>query len=236
MCVINWVLLLDFIKVLLSWPPVIGVLAITFFVMFREKIGSFIDDVEELGMGGAKVQRQVSIPLPELKLPGATDADAVPVPPQAGVQQPGPPNRTVSQESRDLMGPDFNFEPAIDFMLQEPGRAIDEFIEQAFIANSERAFANIFGTQVQALEYLNNVGMPVPMPDILPFFQAHLERGKHLTEPHNIESFTGFLENVGFIKNVGASDGPLLQITPRGKRFLAYIKQFYPNTWNTQSL
>ncbi|MDO8778938.1 MAG: hypothetical protein Q7K57_61505 [Burkholderiaceae bacterium] len=243
MCEINWVLLLDFIKVLLSWPPVIGLLAITFMLMFRARIEAFIDDVEEVGMGGAKLlkgQRQATLHKTEFKLPGASETESAPVaqPPaqQGEAQQPELPNRTVSQETRELMGSTADYDAAMDYMLKEPGRALDEYVEQTFIASTERAFAHIYGTQIQALEYLNNVGVPVPLSDILPFFQAHLERGKHLSEPITLEIFTSFLENTGLTKNVGTPDGPLLQITHRGKRFLAYIKQFYPAIWNTQAL
>lgn len=243
MCVINWVLLLDFIKVLLSWPPVIGLLAITFMLMFRARIEAFIDDVEEVGMGGAKLlkgQRQANLHTAEFKLPGATEPELAPVAEPAAeqgeVQQPEAPNRTVSQETRDLMGSTADYDAAMDYMLKEPGRALDEYIEQTFVAGTERAFAHIYGTQIQALEYLNSVGVPVPLTDILPFFQTHLERGKHLSNPATLEAFTGFLENTSLIKNVGTPDGPLLQITHRGKRFLAYIKQFYPDNWNTQPL
>ncbi len=256
MCEINWLLLLDFIKVLLSWPPVIGLLAITFMLMFRARIEAFIDDVEEVGMGGAKLlkgQRQATLQPTAFKLPGDTETESPPAaqqtppapdpqpaqqPPseQENLQPPEPPNRTVSQESRDLMQSTADFDAAIDYMLKEPGRALDEYIEQTFVAGSERAFAHIYGTQIQALEYLNSVGVPVPLTDLLPFFQTHLERSKHLSEPNNLEAFTGFLENNSLIKNAGTPDGPLLQITHRGKRFLAYIKQFYPTTWNTQVL
>jgi hypothetical protein len=59
MCSVDWTLLVEYLKVFLSWPPILLLIVICLVRNFRAEIGRLIDRVRRLSGGGAAVDLEV---------------------------------------------------------------------------------------------------------------------------------------------------------------------------------
>ncbi|MEM5382618.1 hypothetical protein VSR68_03305 [Paraburkholderia phymatum] len=61
MCSVNWSLVLEYLKVFLSWPVVVGIGAIVGVVHFRDEFRSLVNRIASLEIGGAKLMTQQAV-------------------------------------------------------------------------------------------------------------------------------------------------------------------------------
>lgn len=55
MCVVNWNLILEFTKVFVSWPMLIGILGILSVFIFKKQIGNLIDRIDKAKFPGGSI-------------------------------------------------------------------------------------------------------------------------------------------------------------------------------------
>ena len=249
MCQVDWALLLEYLKVTFSWPPVIGALLIWFVRRFTVEISKLLDRIKglklpggsELILSGIEKQQEVAS-TPELLFPSS---DVTPVighaeltVPMPTVEASGhsglPPNKTYSDRVRALY-PAIDADALVEWMHANPGPSLDDYVDKVFQLQCERTFNIIFGTQVQALVYLDNATLTTPAPGaaFTSLYASHVELTGG-TPGRQLSEFMGFLVTSGLVRNVGTAEGPLYQITENGRQFLSYIRQYYPFQWNAK--
>ncbi|WP_144153280.1 hypothetical protein [Paraburkholderia sp. BCC1885] len=72
-CTVNWALLLEYLKVFLAWPVIVGIGAIVAVVLFRDEVKSLVNRIASFEIAGAKLVTQQAVP-------DAADAENVPAP------------------------------------------------------------------------------------------------------------------------------------------------------------
>src|SRR5437868_8818452 len=77
MCVLDWKILLDYLRVFLSWPPVVGVLVVCSLRLFHKEFGELIERI-----------RDVKTPIGSLTMQQPADSQ-VPLPPPDAPQVEG---------------------------------------------------------------------------------------------------------------------------------------------------
>ncbi len=252
MCEIDWAMLLEYIKVLFSWPPVIAILLFWFTHKFSQQISDLLTKIRGVKLpGGSELVLSETERLQEKATsPSIVFPESSSTPPPEGV---GTTRADISLPSPSLEasgGPsiDFNFSkrakglfPNVDiphvvkWMHQNPGPAFDDYIDKIFQLHCERTFGIIFGTQVDVLELL--AGIPKNSPTtgaaLFPIYERHITlTGK---SERSLHDFLGFLSVRGLIENTGSLEGPLYQITQGGREFLTHIKQYYPGFWSSKA-
>jgi hypothetical protein len=242
MCEVDWAMVLEYLKVFFSWPPVLALLLTFFILLFKRQIDIFISRITELKFPGGsatlkdKEQQQEAASSPEAIFPGP-DSALAPITGQGSntVAMVGGDaiNRSYSNRVKALF-PAVQPEPIIEWMHLNPGPSFEDYVDKIFQLTCERTFNMIFGTQVQVLIFLTNPTLdgPIPAAPLVPLFEQH--RKLIGTSDRPFSEFIGFLLTRDLIKNVGPEDGPLYQITGAGREFLAHIKQYYPFLWNTK--
>lgn len=257
MCGINWTTALEYLKVALSWPPLLTIFLFWFVRRFSQKIAELIDKIRLAEFGGSKftfegAAKQQEAALPPALLPQTEPAPVVP-PNTDHTQGTGKATANISMPMPTVHangGPTINFkysqrakhlypstdpEPFVQWMHLNPGPAFDDYIDKVLQLNYERTFNMIFGTQVQVLESLNDPTLHGPSPSAM--FVPHYERHLSLTgrSDRNFNDYLAFLVARNLVQNVGTPEGPLYQIAPAGKEFLGHIKQYYPLQWNSKA-
>jgi hypothetical protein len=235
MCEIEWLTVLEYLKVLLSWPPLLFVSGLLLAKRFDGNIRKLIDRVKSIGYpGGTATLTEVAQKVeaanpPSIDLPGA---DAAPIP-QAPAADPLAEvvNREFPQDLAVLL-PNANIGAAIEYARTNPGPTVSDFVEMAMRAGFERTFNLIYGTQTRLLEFLRASNAAHPIPDIAPFFEEHKQLSG--SDSAALPDFLHFLVSQGMLTNVGNAEGPLFRITEIGCRFLAHIKQYYGLRWDKQ--
>ncbi len=249
MCQIDWNLVLEYLKVVLSWPPVTALLLVLFVRRFSSELSKLIDRVRGLKLpGGSEVvlneieQQQEFATPPSLLFPSAAES-STPRRMHADLTAPSPTlemaghadgfvDRTYTDRVRALY-PAVNADAVVEWLHFNPGPSLDDYVDKVFQLQSERTFNIIFGTQILALVLMDDPARagPVPGADFASLYSRHVELtggspGRLLSE------FLGFLVVSGLAQNVGTVEGPLYQITENGREFLLYIRSHYPLQWN----
>jgi hypothetical protein len=248
MCRIDWSLLLEYLKVIFSWPPVLAMLLIWFVRRFNVQISKLLDRIKGVKLPGGseliliEIEKQQEAATPPDLFPSAADSStsgagsADLTVPMATLEAHGhaspTPNRAYSGRVGALY-PSVNADAVVEWMHLNPGPSLDDYVDKVFQLQCERTFNIIFGTQVLVLAYLENPVLTEPLPGsaLAPLFARHVELTGG-TPGRQFSDFLGFLVNSGYIQNVGTAEGPLYQITASGREFLKYIRQYYPLVWN----
>lgn len=114
---IDWRLTLEFLKVYASWPPVVGAIAIAFFLIFRDQIGDMLRRVQSAGAGPVSVRLSEQPTVPELStsfpttLSEAAQQEAAD-PSRGGMDQPSQPTSPkgeaceVAEDTEGAKNPD----------------------------------------------------------------------------------------------------------------------------------
>jgi hypothetical protein len=227
MCQLNWALILDYAKVILSWPPIALVIALVFFKRFQVSIQSFLNRATEANVLGQTVKaapptesQQDVQPATENRLAqatpgtGAAVAENVPLPPEL---QNDPQARL-----------------ALAYVMNNPVQTVVEYKRLIFSYNCERLFNSIYGTQISLLEFL--AARPteaISLPEIAPFHSAHQAlAGK--TE-YQLRDYVNFLLVFGVISAEGPPENQRYRISQQGVEFLSYIKANYAAVWNQRA-
>lgn len=227
MCEINWALLLDYAKVILSWPPIALVMALVFFKRFQVSIQNFLNRATEANVLGQTVkaapptelQRDVQ-PATENRLAqmtpgtGADVAENVPLP----LELQNDPQARL----------------AIAYVINNPAQTVVEYKRLVFSYNCERLFNSIYGTQINLLDFL--AARPtesISLPEIAPFHSAHQARAGKMD--YQLRDYIHFLLVFGVISSNGPPENLRYSISQQGVEFLSYIKAHYPAVWNQRA-
>ncbi len=236
MCEIDWVTFLEYLKLLLSWPPVIAGLVVWFSRRFSTAIASKLGNLKHVAVGSNsatfEVAQQAAAPV-QVELPGeaaSVDAEAAPV--AAATAGNGPViNWAITPEALELAA-DGDVQAAVQYAHHNPGPIVSEYLVLAARFHFERTFNLIFGSQISALEFLSNVGQPQDAAALMPYYEIHKERTEGKGE---YAAFIRFVFGQNLMQDVGGPGVPLYSITPIGKRFLEYIRSAYAQSWNTKA-
>lgn len=226
MCEINWQVLLEYIKVAFSWPPIALVIAILFISRFRGAIDDFLKRLIEGNIFGQAfkaappVQQTVSSGETEDRLAAAAEAN-----PEANVAQ----DQLPPELAGDPMAP-----VAVAYVRNNPAQTVIEYKRVLFAYNAERLFARIYGTQVALLEFLaSRPEVPVPLT-LLTQFHVEYQQKAGGTE-YQLRDYVNFLVGFGVIAVSGPENSYEYKITQHGVEFLSYIKANYPTNWNQRA-
>jgi hypothetical protein len=241
MCVVDWAMLLEYLKVLFSWPPMLAGVLIWFIQKYNTQISNLLIKIKGIELpNGTKVvlaeieQKQDTATTPEISLiegeQGAVNAGPQQAePPFAGTA--GEVNRTVTLRVVELY-PDIVPATLMDFMEKNPGPALSDYVDKVFQLHCERTYNIIFGTQIDVLSYLESVKIagPAPISALVEMFNRH----QALTQrtDRSMSDFLDFLEIKTFIHKVGIEGSTHYEITVAGTEFLAHIKANYPERWD----
>ncbi len=231
MCSVDWSMLLEYIKVLFSWPPVALVISVLLVARFRSAIDDFLKRIVEGNIFG-----QVFKAVPPPQQSGSTGAKqdqliiaAETTPPAAGGQQAEPQDALPPELAGDPQAP-----AAVAFVRANPGQTVIEYKKLLFAYNSERLFVRIFGTQIELLEFLaSRPETPTPLPLLTQFLDEHHKKANN-TE-YQLRDYVNFLVSFGVISVSGPENSFEYRITQHGVEFLSYIKSNYPTSWNDRS-
>lgn len=231
MCEVNWVLLLEYAKVIFAWPPIALVIALVFFKRFQLSIQGFLNRATEANVLGQTVkaappeaQREVQGTM-EDRLTQAAEAQST-----QGASIPPPEQVPLPPELQN----DPQAQLAIAYARNNPVETVIEYKRLLFNYNCERLFNSIYGTQISLLEFL--AARPteaVTLPEIAPFHSAH-QALVGRTE-YELRDYVHFLLVFGVVSADGVPESLRYRITQHGVEFLSYIKANYPAAWNQRA-
>jgi hypothetical protein len=231
MCTIDWALLLEYLKVALSWPPIAFLISLLVLGRFRSAIDDFLKRLVEGNIFGQVFK---AVPPSQQAVPsGATEnrlAVAAEVAPAA--------NNAAAQEAAEHLPPELagdSLAPAaVAYVKANPAETVIEYKRVLFAYNAERLFIRIYGTQVALLEYLASKGAtPVPLPDLAKFHEEHQQKSG--TTEYQLRDYVNFLVGFGVVAVSGVENDYEYRITQHGVEFLSYIKANYPTNWNQRA-
>lgn len=254
---VNWLVLLEYVKVALSWPPLVFIGVMVCLWRFQAEIARVIARLEKFKAGsveaviGAAQQAQAAKVETTFPLPGEGPGESLapPVPaavhqapqeqpgqlmPQGDAQEPAF-DWTIAEEAISLAPAGVDLNAVAHWVHRNPGPTVRDFVMTNSSLKAERCFNLIFGTQVDLLEYLRLSPGSHPLGDLMPFHEKHVALVA-APQPVAIHAYLAFLLNQGLMENVGPPEGPLYRLTRGGDWVLGYIKQFYPLVWNKRAL
>ena len=119
-------------------------------------------------------------------------------------------------------------EKVIEYIVNEPEKALNEYLRIHNLYIYEKAFTNIFGTQINLLEYLTSkADEGEKLVNLYIFYDNFTKKAISYTQTFNQYLF--FLENWEFIQIITCEDNEkIVKITPHGLDLLSYIKSQYP--------
>lgn len=213
-CALDWVLLLEYIKAFLSWPPMALVIAILFITRFRDAINDLLGRVVE----GKILGQEIKAAHPKQTAAVVEDMLA-----KASVGQ--VPASTPPTLPPELIG-DPNAPAAIEWVKNNPTETVVEYKKLMLSYGSERLFNRIYGTQIELLKFLAHSETPVHLKQLATFHEEH--QTKAGSAEYFIKDYVGFLLAFGVIKCEGEENSQVYSITNHGVEFLSYIKKHYP--------
>jgi hypothetical protein len=229
MCLLNWELLLEYLKVLFSWPPTALIFALIFIFVFRRAIHDFLARVSEGNLFGQTFK--AGPPTQQPSDPGATEgrlalaAEAHPQPSEAQQpQEPLPP-----ELANDPLAP-----AAITYVRNNAAQTVIEYKRLLFSYNSERLFNRIYGTQIALLEFLaSHPDEPVSLVRLVQFHQEHQHKAGSVE--YQLRDYVNFLVSFRVVSVSGPDHAQEYKITQHGLEFLSYIKANYTPIWNQRA-
>lgn len=230
MCVLNWELLLEYLKVLFSWPPIALVIAIIFVSRFRGAIDDFLNRVIEGNILG-----QAFKAVPPRQQPGGTAAteDRLAI---AAEAHPQPTN--VAQQVTEPLPTELANDPlapaAIAYVKSNPAQTVIEYKRLLFNLNAERLFNRIYGTQIAMLEFLaSQADKTASLMRLAQFHEEYLRKAG--SPDYQVRDYVNFLVGYGVVAISGPEHAQEYKITQHGVEFISYIKANYAATWNQRA-
>lgn len=143
-----------------------------------------------------------------------------------------PAKQEKSLKGNKIEGPK---EKAIQFILNEPEKALNEYLRINNLYKFEKGFINIFGTQINLLEYLTSkADEGEKLVNLYKFYDDFTKKAISYTQSFN--QYLAFLENWKFIQIVTREDNEkIVKITSHGLEFLSYIMSQYPAIYKTKT-
>ena len=191
---------------LFAWPAVV----VTVGVMFRREFGRFIDRTREIGLGGTRVVAQPSRPQTAAGGVGPGSAPQI-----VGRGPDDPVVQFAERQLRETLNLDAAGDPSLRVKMVL-GTAAQ--ISIAWLC--ERAYSNIFGSQIAALHFLNT--QPSAHRDVIRVnYDAAATSNPLFYEHYSFDQWLGFLVSQGLV----AVEGEHVSITDLGRIFLQYLVQ-----------
>lgn len=229
MCEIDWQTLLEYLKVLLSWPPIALVIASLFIARFK---GAIDDLLSRLVEGNILGQAFKAIP-PPLQQANATGVQEDRLALAAEAVPDNAAGHAEEQVPAELAG-DPGAVQAIAYVKANPAHTVIEYKKLLFAYNSERLFIRIYGTQIALLEFLaSRPDDPAPLTLLARFHDQHQQKAG--STDYQLRDYVNFLVSFGVINVTGPENSYLYTITQHGVEFLSYIKSNYPANWNDRA-
>lgn len=222
MCEIDWKILLEYLKVILSWPPI--ALVIAMLLIPRGAIGDFLKRVVQGNFFG----QEFKAVLPTQQTEGNVTEDGLTLAAK---------NNPQTQQETVVLPAELANEPyaqeAVNYVRNNPVETVIEYRRLSFNYNAERLFASIYGTQISLLEFLaSNPETPSNLGALVQFHDDHQRRTENTN--YQIRDYMNFLISQGVVKVSGEENAHQYYITEHGIQFLSYIKANYPLIWNTR--
>ncbi|HUX64673.1 hypothetical protein [Sulfuricella sp.] len=233
MCELNWLLLLEYAKVLFSWPPIALVIALVILARFRLAIQGFLNRATEANVLGQTVKAAPPIEL-QREVKGSTEDRLTQAAKVQSTQVAGaatPEHATLPPELQN----DPQAQLAITYVKNNPIQTVVEYKRLFLSYNYERLFNSVYGTQISLLEFLaSRPTESITLPEVAPFHSAH-QALVGRTE-YQLRDYVNFLVAFGVLSAEGPPDILRYRITQHGAEFLSYIKANYPSVWNQRAL
>jgi len=219
MCSIDWSMLLEFCKVVLSWPPIVLGIVLILIYCFSASIRKFLERIEEGEVAGVKIKMAKAL---QTSSPEVTELDparelvqavapAAPAPPQ---QVALPPDLAANAQAVRFF----------DLARQNPVEATKLAIATFERFQFERFLNYVFGSQVALLKHLRAKGSPASEAELQPFYRVALNAFERQT-PYSFEEYMHFLQNWNAVTRT--NDGQY-ELGSFGSSFLRYLEQAYP--------
>ncbi len=119
-------------------------------------------------------------------------------------------------------------EQAINYIRKNPEESFNIYLKTNNLFRFEKAFNNIFGTQINLLEYLTSkADEGEKLLNLYVFYDNFTKKAISYTQ--TFDQYLGFLESWKFIQIITREDKEkIIKITPHGLDLLFYIKSQYP--------
>jgi len=231
MCEVNWLLLLEYIKVILSWPPMAVLIAGLVIWRFRTPISDFLNRSVEANIFGQAIK---AVPPREQQQKTArASEDPIAKAAEEQIDESAKPAQALQ------LPPELANDPqaaiAVAWVQNNPATTVIEYRRLLFSYNAERLFNSIFGTQIWLLNFLaSRPDNPANLTQLAPFHEVHQKLSG--TTNYQIGDYVNFLVSFGVIVVGGSPEEPTYRISDYGLRFLSYIKANYPAGWNSRAL
>ncbi|MBI3776860.1 MAG: hypothetical protein HY273_15175 [Gammaproteobacteria bacterium] len=231
MCEFNWQLLLEYLKVVLGWPPVGLAIAILFTSRFKSAIDDFLKRLIEGNVLGQtfkaappRDQQNIAQRPDDLHTKATAAQQTVLTHPETELAESLPPELANDpQASAELA-----------YVRQHPAQTVLDYRRLLFSYNAERLFNSIYGTQISLLDSLaSRPSETITLAQLAQFHEAHQKQAKR-TE-YQLRDYVNFLVNFGVLAVKGPPHENTYTITQDGIEFLSYIKANYPLAWNQRT-
>ena len=196
-------IVLQYLKVFLSWPVITLALVIFFIKLFKDPISDFIRRLIKGEAYGVKFQ--ASSPAEQKKEAEKKEAEEIP----------------QIQSENELER----------YVKDNPKEAIKNIIDISRKFRFERIFNIIYGTQINLLVHLNTKGETGDKYiNLFSYYNDYIARSRLYSA--KIEDYFGFLHSMQLIEFFGEGTNFSVRITPEGAHFLSYIRSECPATFN----
>jgi hypothetical protein len=223
-CEVNWNMILEFLKIVLSGPPMALVIALLILGLFHFEIRGFLSRLVEGNVLGQSFRASP----PFERQPDRAPPEDDPLKKAAEVRSSDPVKLPPELES------DPQARAAIDFVRSNPVQTVIEYKRLLTHLNWERVFNLIYGTQVQLLSFL--AGRPSEGATMQELSSFHAQHQKEVgNTSYQLRDYLNFLRNFGLVDVEGPSDAMRFRISQYGLEFLSYIKSAYVEAWNRRS-
>lgn len=217
MCELDWPLILDYLKVILNWPPIALILGIIFFTFFKVGINNFLGRVTEGTIFGNSFKAS----------PQSPNAQST------GIEKLTQHNeKNVVDESHlieQLKKEEPDAENVIAFVKSNPAYTVIEYKKLLNNIQFERCFNAIYGTQISLLDTCLARDGKITYKDLMAFHNQHQNLSN--TNSYPLNQYIEFL--IGFNLTIPKFD--YFEITPIGASFLSYIKTAYQFAWDKKA-
>ena len=234
MCSIDWLIFLEYVKIIFSWPPIALIIALFLGTRFRTSVDNLIQRV----VGGEFLGQRFTAAAPNQQsdtAPGTIDklTEAANRPTNSIAVE----NTETQEISLTNLPPELSGDPnavnAVNYVKTHPIETVIEYKRVVFAHTSEKLFRKIFGTQIELLEYLQS--MPDKIVTLAQLARFHIEHQRKADRTdYQITEYINFLSNNGVIQVSGPENALEYKISQSGINFLSYLKANYPESWNHQ--
>lgn len=228
MCTANWTLILEYLKVIISWPLMSTIIAFAIIFKFRSAIDDLITRVIEGDILGQKFKAAPS-QRQSLNLPSGIEKLSEKTEETQGADISLIENEDLPPELKD----DPNAKNAIEYTRKNPIKVVVEYKRLNSHYHFERLFFRIYGTQIALLTYLASYPENWFSLQQLAVFNTEHHKLSGTTNYH-ITNYVNYLFEAGLLLNQNTPNGQMYRINKYGLEFLAYIKISYPEESNTR--